>query len=263
MSTETDCQLRIVFFQILGTAFIALVLIICGAVFWARGNGFNENTFFIVSLPLTPSYENPLNTYIVSNNTNQSLYYNNSFAINIPAADTSSMYSFYIIHNMFGYDMNMTVSGAGQSNFVLSQNTDPDNLSSVEYNFFDKQNISFNNVKVTDDYFRVWCPSSSPITQYYGVDKNCATGAYPIKMDGKYALMRLGSGRMSVVSNMIDFFNTTFIPNNYIDIPQAYLAGAYAESQSSLGRSLTIAGIVIFVAMIIEIAIVLLYLAFC
>ena len=106
--------------------------------------------------------------------------------------------------------------------------------------------------KFADDYFKILCPSSSPITKYYGVDELCSIREYPIKIDGNFTHTLIGDVMMSRVQNLIEFYNSTFIPNNYIDIPQVFFVATETNISYVIGMVICIFGIVLFVLMVIE-----------
>ncbi|KAH0789258.1 hypothetical protein GPJ56_006809 [Histomonas meleagridis] len=127
------------------------------------------------------------------------------------------------------------------------------NLTDVQYSYISDVGIDLSNFLVADDYFNIRCPTSTFITDYYSITSQCLVREYPLKLSGRYTVSYIGDSSISTTKNVIEFINSTFVPNNYIDIPEVYLGVTFSLTSSSVaGKVITIVGIVLCALMIAE-----------
>ncbi|KAK8882504.1 hypothetical protein M9Y10_045146 [Tritrichomonas musculus] len=254
---DDDC---IEIFMKLIQPIVIAVLLIVGIPLWVVGgkNKTKQIWSALSSLPLLPGNEQfPIDKFFIAIDGRHSL----DFKIPISSSEMKNK-DIYIIHNMWGFDIDLTLVTDNEKTITLKK-TQNLNLSSPDFRFnrFPIQELpdvgkSLKKYHVSHNTFKVYCQYDTEITKINRINSYCITNIFPMQFDGLYSENKILSSFKSNSFSEITFkfTNSYFIPYTYYDPPEAYIlfcGSKFNKAMYYAGVSITSIAIILSVVFIV------------
>jgi hypothetical protein len=200
----------------------------------------------LTSVPLWPIEPDPATSWVGAASASEAALASN-LSITIPlissdAKRLASQTTVHIVHNLFGYDIELRLSATGHSQTFTAKTTPADETAHERLNSrFLPESLSVNR------FFRVACPYSTVATA--AIEPQCQRpiGNF-MELSDSYETIELPERLPSNTTEVtVVFSRLAVVVTNYVEDPQMYIAiWRRSESGSLLigGSILTIAGIV-------------------
>lgn len=244
-------------------AVIIVVLIVIGAPLLAVADKTKTKKMWdtVLSLPLLTNNTFPIDEYYITQQ-NEDVFLN-SIDIKVPADyDDIINKDIYIFHNMWGFDIkaSLIVNDEIVTTVHKTQNlnfSEPD-TPLERYSIQDMPEIgpSLKKNRFYQNYYKVYCPYQTTITEINNVQSFCELKSSPMKFDGKYSSNMLFSSFDSKYFSDITFrfYDSYLIPYSYNDPPEAYIlfcGGKFKKAMYKAGLAIVIIACILFVIFII------------